>query len=796
MSASLTTSGWLVDGGALPAGALYIRRPADEELLRNLKLRHPCYVIGPHQIGKSSLRSRTQVALSASGVRCATVDLQSLGVNAISQSEWFEALSYEIGDRLGCGEAVLTYLHERGHGTPVQRWMGCLREVILSAVPEDLVVFIDELQATEHLRFPPDDFLGAIRALYNGRTDAPDLARLTFCLIGVVNPTALMRDPVHSPFNVATAVPLDDFTVDQMTAFHDALALLPGPPQHWSDAVFEATQGHPYMTQALLAELLKELPTATQSPTKTVEAAVQRRFLHGAPANAPDPVFAYALDQFRGRHEVASLIEQRESKAQQLALYERLLGGEEIEAQRSDPAQILLIITGLVAERRCGDRRLLRVRNRIFAMKFGRAWVEQQGTDRQIGLAVTHWITAGRLPQHLYHSETLKAALTWARTRNNLAPDENEFLVASVKEEERQRHRAEEQSLRKVYGFISAAAIIGSMLAFLGTINSNRQLKETQRINVLTECIYGDDKACSRLVPVLEQRCNTGAALEDCNRLGVMHLTGDGVPRDIQRAQLHFLRGCDGGLGAGCNELGRIYEQGLHADSSPNYSRAYTYYERACQRGDLLGCTNQGFLLERGLGVQAEPTQAAKLYERGCEGEIAVACSNLGWLLFKGLGVASDSTRAREFLGIACQRNLALGCVNLGKLLEKADRRAAEQTYRRACELNDARGCTSVGLLLSERGDKEQAFRYYQMACDMRTRDPRGCNNAGVLIEGGKGIPHDLFRAAFFYRLACDNDYGLGCTNLAELFEQGRGVQKDLQVAQHLRAKADAPPSP
>ncbi len=62
------------------------------------------------------------------------------------------------------------------------------------------------------LDFKTDEFFGAIRETHNARADDPAFERLTFCIIGTVAPTDLIRDVRLSPFNIGTRIKLVDFT--------------------------------------------------------------------------------------------------------------------------------------------------------------------------------------------------------------------------------------------------------------------------------------------------------------------------------------------------------------------------------------------------------------------------------------------------------------------------------------------------------------------------------------------------------------------------------------------------------
>ena len=88
-----------------------------------------------------------------------------------------------------------------------------------------------------------------------------------------------------------------------------------------------------------------------------------------------------------------------------------------------------------------------------------------------------------------------------------------------------------------------------------------------------------------------QEACDAGD-LTACNVFGLMHETGQGVPRDL--------------------------------------ARAATLYRRACQGGALVGCTNIGLLLLSGIGVSRDSVSAAGFFRVACEGGEQLGCGFLG----------------------------------------------------------------------------------------------------------------------------------------------------------------------
>ena len=238
-----------VTGGTLPpTSASYISRRADTELLAGLRRGELCYVLNARQMGKSSLSIRTRRALEASGTKTVFLDLQKFGSSATAE-QWYAGMLAEIGRSLNLRPALLAYWRDQAELPPLARLTGALREVVLEQVSGNVVVFLDEIDVIRDFSFKTDELFGAIRHCHNARVEDAAFARLTFCIIGTVAPSDLIRDIRLSPFNIGTRIKLTDFTPAEA-----APLAAPLPEGNKTlDRVLWWTNGHPYLTQRLCA---------------------------------------------------------------------------------------------------------------------------------------------------------------------------------------------------------------------------------------------------------------------------------------------------------------------------------------------------------------------------------------------------------------------------------------------------------------------------------------------------------------------------------------------------------------
>src|SRR5204862_934436 len=118
-----------------------------------------------------------------------------------------------------------------------------------------VVIFVDEIDAVRSLPFSTDELFAAIRECYNRRTEDAELARLTFCLLGVSTPSDLIRDTRTTPFNIGRRIELNDFTDTEAMPLAKGLGHGHGNSEVLLERILHWTGGHPYLTQRLCLAL-------------------------------------------------------------------------------------------------------------------------------------------------------------------------------------------------------------------------------------------------------------------------------------------------------------------------------------------------------------------------------------------------------------------------------------------------------------------------------------------------------------------------------------------------------------
>ena len=422
-------------GGALRAGAPYVRRPADRLLVEALRAGELCYVLAPRQIGKSSLRVRAAAELRAAGLRVVSIDLSGFGAAGLDPESWFYGLAVEIAQGLGLPDPSPAWEAAAGR-PPAARWSATLERAVVRGEGPPAVVLLDEIDAVLALPFGGEDLFAAIRAAADRRAEDPAWERLRFCLMGVASPADLIRDPRRTPFNVGRAVRLEDFTAPEAEALLPALEGLGAEPRALLGEVLRWSAGHPFQTAQLCAALA-ERPLQEDEPVgRRVEAIVRRLYL----GPWPDPGLEAAGRALRDPEH-----------PELLGVYRRALGAEGLPWDARSTAQARLALSGLVAVR--GPR--LRVRNEIVRTVYNQEWISTVQGRRALRERAWSWVDAGR-PEHLLLDaralETLRA-----QGGAELEREEEAYLLRSEARVSEVRGRAR---VRRLTGAALALALL------------------------------------------------------------------------------------------------------------------------------------------------------------------------------------------------------------------------------------------------------------------------------------------------------------------------------------------------
>jgi tetratricopeptide (TPR) repeat protein len=350
----------------------YVRREADAELVAALIAGQFCYVLTPHQTGKSSLMVRTEEQLRKQGVEVVAFELTGIGSN-LTADQWYEGLLHVIRrkldpHKLGLDPELKEFWSTHSDVGPLQRWLRCLREVVLERIKGDLVIFVDEIQYVLNLPFSTDEFFAGIRELHNRRSEDPELNRLTFCLLGVAAPSDLIADTGTTPFNIGTRIELTDFDEVEITPLVGGMGRADATARHLLKRVLYWTGGHPYLTQCLCQEVAID---SSVKGVRGIDKKCKELFL-SAHAHESSPNLEDLNKRIVGLDDA--------SRASVLDIYQRIRRGKRVFDDDTNAVTSILRLSGMTRSLNGS----LRVRNRIYQRAFGKSWVMANMPDAEL----------------------------------------------------------------------------------------------------------------------------------------------------------------------------------------------------------------------------------------------------------------------------------------------------------------------------------------------------------------------------------------------------------------------------
>ncbi len=401
-------------GGSLGQDASsYVSRSADEQIYKYLKRGEFCYVLNSRQMGKSSLRVRTMQKLKGDGIRCGFIDLSGIGTEDVTPHKWYAGMVQMLVKSCGIDYGWREWWRERRDFlSPIQCFSEFIDEILLKEIPENIVIFIDEIDHVLSQNFCLDDFFAALRFCWQQRNTNPNYQRLTFALLGVASPSNLIKNKIHTPFNIGHAIELKGFQENEINPLTWGLKIKSDAPEKLMREVLHYTGGQPFLTQKLCQLII------SRDENLSLKEIVQTYIIENWESQDEPEHLRTIKDR---------LLLDSEQSNRLLGLYLQILQTRRVKSDNSIEQQTLRL-SGLVTERN-GH---LEVYNPIYERIFNEAWVRQQlGRLRPYNTEINLWLASEtKDAAHLLRGESLQAALSWSLGKS-LGNEDYQFLNAS-----------------------------------------------------------------------------------------------------------------------------------------------------------------------------------------------------------------------------------------------------------------------------------------------------------------------------------------------------------------------------
>jgi TPR repeat protein/serine/threonine protein kinase len=299
---------------------------------------------------------------------------------------------------------------------------------------------------------------------------------------------------------------------------------------------------------------------------------------------------------------------------------------------------------------------------------------------------------------------------------------------------------------------------------------------------------------------VLSLNSRPVASPEDLRKRVSTMAPGSEAALEVWRVDGDFLgamgRLADAGNADAMQRVGRMHASGLGAPRDD--AEAVRWFRKAAGAGSIAGEVALAGMLLDGRGVARDRAEGLRLLREAAAKKDSEAMYRLGLALMEGVVTDKDPIEAAQLFTEAAEAGHAGAMVAIGRMYAtgtgvQADPSRAGRWFTRAVDLGDPGGMAGLAWLYEQgkgvEPDITKAVTLYKRAADLGNQ--AAMTDLALLYVQGRGVQKSEPAAVELYRKAAELGSSIAMNNLAWMLQSGMGVaRKDPTEAARLMMKA------
>ncbi len=308
------------------------------------------------------------------------------------------------------------------------------------------------------------------------------------------------------------------------------------------------------------------------------------------------------------------------------------------------------------------------------------------------------------------------------------------------------------------------ADAVAEMKRLMAEAEARRPVYSSEELDALPLVVTDIAKA--------EKVCAEGNDDNMCAWVGLAHLTGTGVPKDIEKGRKLIFVACGLSNRLAC----MIYEADNRGYEPDLRELQHPLFLASCdaKTSGGVGCFNAAQQMLVGFDVKQDIEAATGLFVEGCAQGHAKSCGTAAQIAIEGkaadLDMSDGFILAKEGCDIGHGTSCALAIMasQSGKIPALSEAETA-MFVQRGCTTGEPQLCDMAARYalknLPDAAAAAQAPAYAKTGCDAKRA--MSCAIYGELLFNGTGIAKDEAAAETYWERACTGKVAPGCVNVA-----------------------------